>query len=117
MSRRVGAGRVRAVLLGASGRVLADTVLTRGRAVAIPVGTRSVVVIGGPALPSEPGNWWISGGWAAGRPLPSASDGLLVAAGSVVDVRSLSRVGVSDLGVNAKRIRAFLAALRSRAGS
>ena len=37
--------------------------------------------------------------------------------GSRVDVRSLSRVGVSDLGVNAKRIRAFLAALRSRAGS
>ena len=37
--------------------------------------------------------------------------------GSRVDVRSLSRVGISDLGVNAKRIRAFLAELRSRAGS
>ena len=37
--------------------------------------------------------------------------------GSRVDVRSLSRVGTSDLGVNAKRIRAFLAELRSRAGS
>ena len=37
--------------------------------------------------------------------------------GSRVDVRSLSRVGISDLGVNARRIRAFLAALRSRAGS
>jgi len=32
--------------------------------------------------------------------------------GSRVDVRSVSRVGKSDLGVNAKRIRAFLAALR-----
>jgi uncharacterized protein (DUF1499 family) len=32
--------------------------------------------------------------------------------GSRVDVRSVSRVGRSDLGVNAKRIRAFLAALR-----
>jgi Protein of unknown function (DUF1499) len=32
-------------------------------------------------------------------------------AGSVVDMRSVSRVGVSDLGVNAKRVRAFLADL------
>ena len=31
--------------------------------------------------------------------------------GSRVDVRSLSRVGASDLGVNARRVRAFLAAL------
>jgi uncharacterized protein (DUF1499 family) len=31
--------------------------------------------------------------------------------GSVVDMRSVSRVGVSDLGVNAKRIRSFLKAL------
>ena len=28
--------------------------------------------------------------------------------GSVVDVRSVSRVGVSDLGINAKRIEEFL---------
>ncbi len=33
--------------------------------------------------------------------------------GSVVDVRSVSRVGRSDLGVNAKRIGAILAGLRS----
>ncbi len=32
-------------------------------------------------------------------------------AGSVVDMRSVSRVGASDLGVNAKRVRAFLADL------
>lgn len=31
--------------------------------------------------------------------------------GSVVDMRSVSRIGVGDLGVNAKRIRAFLKAL------
>ncbi len=31
--------------------------------------------------------------------------------GSVVDMRSISRVGTSDIGVNAKRIRAFLADL------
>jgi hypothetical protein len=31
--------------------------------------------------------------------------------GSVVDMRSVSRVGVSDLGMNAKRVRAFLADL------
>jgi uncharacterized protein (DUF1499 family) len=35
--------------------------------------------------------------------------------GSIVDVRSKSRVGVSDLGVNANRIRRFLSELRSRA--
>ena len=35
-------------------------------------------------------------------------------AGSRVDVRSKSRVGRSDLGVNAKRIRSFLTALTSR---
>jgi uncharacterized protein (DUF1499 family) len=32
--------------------------------------------------------------------------------GSQVDIRSVSRVGRSDLGANARRIRAFLAALR-----
>lgn len=31
--------------------------------------------------------------------------------GSIVDMRSVSRVGVSDLGMNAKRVRAFLADL------
>lgn len=34
--------------------------------------------------------------------------------GSRIDVRSVSRVGVSDLGKNAERIRAFLDALRAR---
>ena len=33
--------------------------------------------------------------------------------GSVVDVRSVSRVGLSDIGTNAKRIRAFLHKLQS----
>lgn len=37
------------------------------------------------------------------------------AGGSVVDMRSVSRVGVSDIGVNAKRVRHFLADLRERA--
>ena len=35
--------------------------------------------------------------------------------GSRVDVRSASRVGLSDLGVNARRVRAFLATLSSQA--
>jgi hypothetical protein len=35
---------------------------------------------------------------------------------SLVDIRSISRVGGSDLGVNAKRIRAFLADLNMEAG-
>lgn len=34
--------------------------------------------------------------------------------GSVVDVRSVSRVGVSDLGVNARRVTAFLADLKDQ---
>jgi uncharacterized protein (DUF1499 family) len=32
--------------------------------------------------------------------------------GSIVDMRSISRVGVSDVGVNAARVRSFLAELR-----
>ncbi|HEY0444866.1 MAG TPA: DUF1499 domain-containing protein [Allosphingosinicella sp.] len=35
--------------------------------------------------------------------------------GSLVDMRSISRVGVSDIGVNARRIRSFLADLREGA--
>jgi hypothetical protein len=31
--------------------------------------------------------------------------------GSIVDMRSISRVGVSDLGANAKRVRSFIADL------
>jgi uncharacterized protein (DUF1499 family) len=34
--------------------------------------------------------------------------------GSQIDVRSLSRVGVGDVGTNAKRIRAYLNALKAR---
>ena len=37
--------------------------------------------------------------------------------GSRVDVRSVSRVGVSDVGTNAARIRAYLARLRAAAQS
>jgi len=37
------------------------------------------------------------------------------AEGSLVDIRSVSRVGRSDLGANARRVRAFVAALSSRA--
>ena len=38
-------------------------------------------------------------------------------AGSVVDVRSLSRVGGSDFGTNAKRVRAYLRLLSENAGT
>jgi uncharacterized protein (DUF1499 family) len=37
--------------------------------------------------------------------------------GSRVDVRSLSRVGVSDVGTNAARIEKYLATLRSASGA
>ena len=39
------------------------------------------------------------------RPAPGSG-------GSIVDMRSISRVGVSDVGVNARRVRAFLADLQ-----
>ncbi len=39
------------------------------------------------------------------------------ASGSRVDVRSLSRVGVSDLGTNAARVRGYLARLRGASGA
>jgi uncharacterized protein (DUF1499 family) len=35
--------------------------------------------------------------------------------GSLVDIRSVSRIGRSDLGANARRVRAFLSALSARA--
>jgi hypothetical protein len=37
-------------------------------------------------------------------------------AGSVVDIRSVSRVGISDLGANAVRIRKLSAAIKAKAG-
>ncbi|MHB8345903.1 MAG: DUF1499 domain-containing protein [Acidiferrobacterales bacterium] len=37
-----------------------------------------------------------------------------VAGGARIDLRSTSRVGISDLGTNARRIRVFLKALRAR---
>lgn len=80
------AGRVRVVLLAAAGRVLADEVLAAGGRLPAPAGTRTAVVVGGPALPDDGGSWVVAGGWTAARALPSASDGLLVAAGAVVDV-------------------------------
>jgi uncharacterized protein (DUF1499 family) len=43
------------------------------------------------------------------RPAPSG-------AGSVVDIRSASRVGMSDLGANGKRIGALSAAIKAKAG-
>ena len=36
------------------------------------------------------------------------------AEGSVIDLRSVSRVGVGDIGANARRIRAFIAAFNER---
>jgi uncharacterized protein (DUF1499 family) len=38
-------------------------------------------------------------------------------AGSRIDVRSVSRVGVSDIGTNAARVRAYLAKLKDQIGA
>ncbi|MFC6635274.1 DUF1499 domain-containing protein [Microbulbifer taiwanensis] len=53
-------------------------------------------------------------------PLLGFSDDIVVRVraengGSRVDIRSSSRVGISDLGANAKRIRSFLSELQARA--
>jgi len=47
------------------------------------------------------------------RPAPGGGGG--GGGGSVVDMRSRSRVGLSDMGANAARIRAFLAAVAKEA--
>ena len=39
------------------------------------------------------------------------------AAGSRIDIRSVSRVGVGDVGTNAARVRAFLAQLDQQIGA
>ena len=79
-------GRVRAVLLANAGQTMADVELGPGESVIAPPGTRTVVVVGGPPPAPFPDPWAISGGWTASRSVPSASDGLLVADGCVVDV-------------------------------
>ena len=79
-------GHVRVVLLGAAGRVLEDALLGADERVGVPAGARSAVVVGGPTAAAAGAPWTIAGGWASARPLPSASDGLLVAAGAIVDV-------------------------------
>ncbi|WP_460458409.1 DUF6603 domain-containing protein, partial [Angustibacter peucedani] len=85
-------GRVRVAVLAAAGQTVADVELGAGDVVAAPPGARSVVVVGGPPPAPDASPWTVSGGWTATRALPSATDGLLLADGCVVDV--LDRVPV-----------------------
>jgi len=83
-----------------------DRAFARAQAAARALGWR--IVAAAPAegrLEASDTTWWFG-----------FTDDIVVrvratAQGSRIDVRSASRVGRSDLGVNARRIRAFLAAV------
>jgi len=79
-------GRVRVVALGPAGGVAADRALdgTGGEAsLPVPPATRALVVIG---LGEDDGAGEPElAGWVAGVPLPSATDGVLIGTGCVVD--------------------------------
>jgi hypothetical protein len=87
----VSGGRARVVALGPGGGVLADQVSAGdGVAFIVPMATRGLVVVGlrpdvritsGPTRATRPDVV----GWLAGVPLPAATDGVLIAAGAVVD--------------------------------
>ncbi len=85
-------GRVRVLVLAAAGQALVDVELASDAGVSVPAGARSVVVVGGPPAAPVADPWAVCGGWTATVPLPSATDGLLLADGCVVDV--LGRVPV-----------------------
>jgi hypothetical protein len=79
-------GQARVVALGPAGGVAADvtvdsTASRTGGTVVIPPATRGLVAIG---LAAGAGTSTVAG-WLASVPLPSATDGVLIAAGCVVD--------------------------------
>lgn len=79
-------GRARVIALGPAGGVAIDRILTAGSSedrsrVVIPPATRGLVMIG---LGEGTGSDGVSG-WVSEVPLPSATDGVLVAAGCMVD--------------------------------
>ena len=87
----------------------APDVLEAARAVAAELGWEIVAVDPAQGLLEATATtfWFGFKDDVAVRVRPSASGG------AVVDVRSVSRVGVGDLGANAARIQAFLARLRA----
>jgi len=81
-------GRARVVALGPGGGVSVDRIVATGGAdkgmFPVPPATRSLVVIGLPADPGPAPGLSVAG-WSADAPLPSATDGVLVGAGCVVN--------------------------------
>jgi hypothetical protein len=81
-------GRARIVALGPGGGVFVDRVVAAGGAdkgtLVVPPATRSLIVIGLPTA-TDPAPGLPVAGWSADVPLPSASDGVLVGAGCVID--------------------------------
>ncbi len=86
-------GRARVVAIGPAGGVRADLILeaseaSRQRELALPTATRTLVVIGlaAPVAGLRAQADSPVAGWVAAVPLPSASDGVLIGAGCVLDV-------------------------------
>jgi hypothetical protein len=91
-------GRARVIALGPAGGVAFDRIVSAGSSedrIVVPPATRGLVVVGLSEGSSGPGE---VSGWVSEVPLPSATDGVLVAAGCVVDaVGRVPTRGVASL--------------------
>lgn len=86
---QVVSGRARVVVIGGGGAVVSDTIVGgRNRArVDVPIDSRSVIVIGGPPAGASGEAPGLVGGWYGESMLPSASNGVLIGTGCVLNVR------------------------------
>jgi hypothetical protein len=86
---QVVSGRARVVVIGGGGAVVGDTIVGgRNRArVDVPIDSRSVIVIGGPPAGASGEARGLVGGWYGESMLPSASNGVLIGTGCVLNVR------------------------------
>ncbi|CCK31825.1 hypothetical protein BN159_7446 [Streptomyces davaonensis JCM 4913] len=97
----VRSGRARVLVLGPAGAVTADVVLGAAEpadTLRLPPATRGAVLIGLPDRQDDREEEDRIAGWVTSVPLPSATDGVLVAAGAVVDaVGRVPERGVAPL--------------------
>lgn len=87
-------------------RFLTADVLARAQAIARDLGWEIVAVTADGFEASVKTAWW---GFIDDISVRVRADG----EGSIVDIRSASRIGKSDLGVNAARVRAFIARFKT----
>ncbi len=82
-------GRARVVVIGGGGTVVGDTIVGgRNRArVDVPIDSRSVMVIGGPPAGAVGEAIGVAGGWYGESTLPSASNGVLIGTGCVLNIQ------------------------------